>query len=458
MPWQGNAGARAPKLLLRALLALLLVSAATVRPAGVRAEAFPIQHVVIVYMENHSFDNVLGKLCVVDDRCDGALSGKAIDGTVVPITRAQDRVELMAHNYSTQQLVINHGKMNGWSLLGNCKPEADYACYSQYWPEDIPSLARLARTFTISDRTFQMDIIPTWGAHLELVAGQLAGFRGDNPRQAPGQPQGPGWGCDSFKEALWHAAPADPFIMVPSCVPDEQGRGPFRPSPVSHVPTIMSRVSDAGLDWKIYAPSATAEGGMAGYGRSICPTFAECLLDPDQFRNFVDPDRFVEDARAGTLPNLSIVIPTGDNSQHNGNSMMVGDNWIADIANAAMNGPDWGSTAIFITYDDCGCFYDHVRPPPTLGIRTPMVIVSPWVKPGFTDSNIASYASMLSFTERVFGLEPLSVEDRDAYDYFGAFDFAQEPIAPLTLEHHPVSPKVLAEIAADPPDPNEDPT
>ena len=65
------------------------------------------------------------------------------------------------------------------------------------------------------------------------------------------------------------------------------------------------------------------------------------------------------------------------------------------------------TTAIFITYDDCGCFYDHVPPPPGSGIRVPMVIVSPYAKPAFTDSKAASFASILAFTEHLFGLEPL---------------------------------------------------
>jgi Phosphoesterase family len=80
---------------------------------------------------------------------------------------------------------------------------------------------------------------------------------------------------------------------------------------------------------------------------------------------------FLTAAAAGTLPNLSIVTTTAKNSQHNNYSMPRGDNWIGQAVQAVMNGPDWASTAIFITYDDCGCFYDHVTPPPGMGIRVP---------------------------------------------------------------------------------------
>ena len=106
------------------------------------------------------------------------------------------------------------------------------------------------------------------------------------------------------------------------------------------------------------------------------------------------------DAAAGALPAFSIVTPTGPQSQHNGNSMIAGDNWIGQVVSAITSGPQWASTAVFITYDDCGCFYDHVPPPePGMGIRVPMVIVSPYARRGFTDSNVATYASLLAFAE-----------------------------------------------------------
>jgi Phosphoesterase family len=199
--------------------------------------------------------------------------------------------------------------------------------------------------------------------------------------------------------------------------------------------------------WKIYGPQI---GGVnAGYSWSICPYFANCLYTP-QRSNFVAADNFLSDAGAGTLPHLSILTPPGAASQHNGDSMLAVDNYIASRVNAVMNGPDWGSTAIFIFYDDCGCFVDHVAPPPGLSLRVPMVIVSPYAKPGFTDSNVASLVSPLTFIEHSFGLTPLSVNDRDAYDYSASFDYTQTPIQPVSLEKHPVPRWVRAWLRAHP--------
>jgi phospholipase C len=138
----------------------------------------------------------------------------------------------------------------------------------------------------------------------------------------------------------------------------------------------------------------------------------------------VPSEQVIKDAANGRLPNLSVVIPEGSNSQHNYDSMAKGDNWIGNVVGAVQSGSDWSSTAIFITYDDCGCFYDHV--PPAVkgwGIRVPMVIISPYARRGFTDSRAASFASMLAFTQHVFDLAPLSARVERAYDYEESFNF-----------------------------------
>jgi len=143
--------------------------------------------------------------------------------------------------------------------------------------------------------------------------------------------------------------------------------------------------------------------------------------------------------------------------------MIVGDNWIGRVVSAIEHGPDWNSTAILLTYDDCGCFYDHVPPPAgtSLGLRMPMVIISPWVRTGYVDANLASFASILAFSEHVLGLAPLNSVDGNAYDYMGAFDFSQSPAVvrshTLTMVTTPEPPASTAFIKAHPPDPN-DPT
>jgi Phosphoesterase family len=215
------------------------------------------------------------------------------------------------------------------------------------------------------------------------------------------------------------------------------------------VPTIMDRLDSASLPWRLYTSGVSTAGGAGSGGQyswSVCPTFAECL-DTGQRSDMVPVSNFVTDAKNGTLPSFSIVLPqgtgTGPTSQHNGTSMAVGDNWIGQVASALEQGPEWGSTALFITYDDCGCFYDQVAPGINAdgtpqGIRTPLVIVSPYAKAGYTDSNQASFASILAFTEQTFGLPALSLNDAGAYAFSNSFDYSQAPLAAIPMVQQPV--------------------
>ena len=424
----------------------------------------PIKHIVLLYQENHSFDNVLGPLCAANTRatpCDGVTTGTLPNGTTIPLSDTPDLVPQVDHSVATQTTSIDGGKMDGFANISGCSAPA-YSCYSAYLPSQIPNAAALATTFTISDRTFELSPVPSWGAHLELVAQTLDGFLGNNPfynTSASPPPMGNGWGCDSNKDEYWTAPGATTSAPVPACIPDPSlnpmqypNGGAYRPTPVQHVDTIMDRLDAAGLSWKLYT---------SNYDWAICPTFADCL-DTSQKLNMVAPTQFTTDAQNGTLPSFSILLPqgavTGPTSQHNGTSMAVGDNWIGAAISAVENGPDWSSTAIFITWDDCGCFYDHVPPPvSTEGIRVPMIIVSPYAKPGFTDSTDATFASMLAYTEATFGLMPLGPDDAGAYDYSNAFDYQQTPIAPVRMTQQTISPAEVQYLAAHPPDPN-DPT
>jgi phospholipase C len=441
-----------------ALAAAVMASiAATSSASSARTRAAsPIKHVVVIFQENNSFDHLLGKLCVDEqNRCDGTTVGKISSGETIPLKLGGDIPPGIAHTVHTSIKAIDGGKMDGWDHISQCSARTGYACLEQEAPERVPTLATLADSFVISDRTFQLYTPSSWGAHLELVSANLDGFTGDNPPAGFGQFFG--WGCDSNNDAAWK----DPnshgsgTILVPACVPDSQGRGPYRTSPVQYIPTIMDRLEAAGRSWKIYAP--TLEDKAQGYGRAICPTFYECL-GSSQAQNFVRWNTFASDAQAGNLPSLSIVVPTMTDSQHNTTSLMVGDNWIASLVSAAMSNPDeWNSTAIFITYDDCGCFYDHVPPPKNMGVRLPMVIVSPYAKQRFVDSNDASFASILAFTEHLYGLKPLNKMDGNAYDYFDSFDFSQQPLPPVPLPQHPVPMSSIHFTQQNPPNPN-DPT
>ncbi len=432
--------------------------------ATVRSATGPIHHVVIMDQENHSFDNLVGVLCVQLQRCAGTTTGVVSNGHGGTISftmpSTPDVVPGVGHEPTDQEMAIDGGKMDGWNLISGCDVSTGYACVSQYQPSQIPNVAALASQYVISDHTFEPGLSASWGSHLELAASTLDGFLGVNPSNSTG---GVGWGCDSDLTAPWAASPEAPIQLVPSCVPKPDGSGAFESTPVKWVPTIMDRLRAGGLSWGIYAPGR----GSSGYGWAICPTFADCL-DTNEASHQHANTEFASDATAGKLPAFSILIPTAANSQHNGQSMLVGDNWIAKNVESVMSGPDWSSTAIFITWDDCGCFYDHLAPTGTQGIRVPMIIVSPYAKAAYDDSTPASFNSLLAFTEHVFGLAPLNSSDGSAYDYANSFTVNLSPTAApgrpvphgtVDLAQHPLTPAQQRALRNAPPDqPDQDDT
>jgi phospholipase C len=416
-----------------------------------RTSVTPINHVIVIYMENHSFDNLLGFWCDAHQgRCpDGGMPPFVLlsHGAVVGPSVAPDTVPYVQHSVQAQQAAIDGGRMDGWANMpgGSCSAGTGYQCITGYQPTQVPNLTALAGQFAISDRTFSVADSPSWAGHMAMVAASTDRFYGDNPKPAAGVQPGPGWGCDSNKVTEW-VAPSGMNQSVPSCVPTKLHNlrfgGAFRPTPVGTIPTIMDRLDGAGLSWRIYG----ATRGALGYGMwDICPTFAECL-DTSQDANLVPDGQFMTDARAGQLPSFSVVTPGGSDylsGCHNGMSITACDNWIGQLVGAVEKSPDWSSSVVFITFDDCGCFYDQV-PPPTEpdgtqdGPRVPLVIVSPYARPGYTDTNATTYAGILAYTEHTFGLSPLGVNDAGAYDFSSAFNYAQAPVAPVRMVLRPL--------------------
>lgn len=435
----------------------------------------PIQHVVYMVMENHSFDNVLGAWCVQTGRCDGAMTGN-LYGSSAPysLTQAKDGVVQVIHSGTGQTKAIDGGKMDGFSLLAGCTASTGYKCYSQYLPSQtsIQNVTTLASAFAVSDRTFEDNSVASWGMHLESISANLDGFIGGgtpHPCTKDGYTctLGPGWGCDSGRDTEWKA-PTGKLSEVPACVPDPSldpatypYGGAYRSTPVQYIPTIMDRLGGTtGLTWKMYAglstTTCTKSSDNCGYGWAACPSYAECLYGSSN--PMAASTQVITDAQNGVLPNFAVVTPTQTDSQHNGDSMATGDGWIGQVINAITSGPEWGSTAVFLTWDDCGCFYDHVAPPAGMGIRVPMIIISPYAIAQSTDHNTASFNSVLAFTEYAFGLQPLGSSDQSAYNFLGSFNFLQAPINSINLAStHPIPLQELQALREHPPDP-ADPT
>jgi phospholipase C len=439
---------------------LMLANGSPVASATVQVVT-PIKHVVLIDQENHSFDNALGKMCKVRvTPCDGATTGKLGD-KVINLAQATDIVQNIGHSTYDEPRAVDGGLMDRFDLIANCAVPNQSRCYSQYSPSQIPNLTKLANTFGVSDRTFSQGLFASSMQHFELLsAGATDGFV---PDFVQGPPTGPGWGCDSGYKILWKPDAATQGTYQPFCVPAPAGSAAaaaepaaVQTSPVKWIPTILNRLEDAGKTWKLYATTDTTK---RDYAWNTCTFFAECQYGT-QHSHVVPARSILTDAANGTLPNFSLLTPsggvTGETAQHNFDSMKVGDNWLGQVLTALMRSPQWGSTAIFLTYDDCGCFYDHVAPPAGFGIRVPMIVISPYARPHYTDSNNASFTSVIAFTERIFGISPLGPRDTFTYAYMQMFNWSQKPLPPITMVQSTVSTASLnftATHKADPDDP-----
>ena len=431
-------------------------------PVTRAAASTPLQHVIVIYQENHTFDNVLGYWCQQSGHCIGMPTKVTLKGGIsVTPKQAPDIVPQIDHSVGGQLAAIDHGAMDGWAKVAGCAAPT-YSCIDYYTPAQIPNLSALASKFAISDATFSEADSPSWGGHLYAVAATTDGFLGTNPAPASA---GPGWGCDSKKTSAWVSSTGK-TLQAPSCIPDPSlgiaNGGAFKPTQVSYVPTIMDRLDAAKLPWKLYATTKGPKTGGGSYNWATCPSFAECL-DTSQRTNLVNTSQVLTDAAAGKLPAFGLVLPGVDTvdrnaSQHNGTSMAVGDNWIGKLVGALEASPEWSSTAIFITYDDCGCFYDQV--PPGLnpdrsqkGTRVPLVIVSPYAIPGYVDSTPTTFAGILAFVEHNFGLTALNVNDAQAYPFSRAFNYSETPLPPVRMMQTPVTTTQLNAGTGDDDDP-----
>src|SRR5579859_8073051 len=283
-----NRVAALPGGLLIAVPGIVLPASGGTAPAT--AARSPIQHVVVLYLENHSFDNILGFWCHSNPgRCpDGGMPSrvKLSNGVVVTPFTDPDVVPVVQHRVADQIDAIDNGKMDGWELIPGCFAKKKYACVSGYQPSQEPNLTALASQFAISDKFFSLADSPSFGGHLDVVTSNLDGFVGNLPRRVPDVKQGQGWGCDSDTAAPWSAGPGQPRQDVPGCIPDPSlgvpNGGAFEPTPVAYEPTIMDELDTAGESWKLYTGSCTdmvtepsgllfCAKSSGGYLWAICP-------------------------------------------------------------------------------------------------------------------------------------------------------------------------------------------
>jgi phospholipase C len=185
------------------------------------------------------------------------------------------------------------------------------------------------------------------------------------------------------------------------------------------------------------------------------PYFEDVHQD-HQLSNVQSLSHFYAAARAGRLPAVSWIVPNGHVSEHPPALVTAGQSYVTGLINAIMRSPDWNSTAIFLTWDDWGGFYDHVAPPRIdvngYGLRVPALVISPYARRGFIDHQTVSFDAYAKFIEddflggrrldpRTDGRPDSRPDVREAAPPLGNlvrdFNFNRKPRSPLILPSHP---------------------
>jgi phospholipase C len=372
-----------------------------------------IQHIVFIVKENRTFDNYFGTF----PGADGASRGTVSTGEVIPLRHTPDRTRHdIGHSWHDAIMAIDGGKMDRFDLIGGGNVRGEYLAYSQLTELDIPNYFTYAKTFVLADRMFSSLTGPSFPNHLYTVGAQSGGAI-NNPNKTRGA-----WGCDSDEGSTVQ-------------VMDERGVI-TQQYPCFDFQTLADGLEAARLTWKYYAPGY----GQGGYIWNALDAIKHIRQTPLWDAHVVPDGQFADDARNGRLPAVSWLV-TGRASEHPPASTCVGENWTVQQLNALMAGPLWGSTAVFITWDDFGGFYDHV-PPPTVdafgfGPRVPLLIVSPYAKRGYISHTQYEFASLLKFAETRYALPPLTARDRASNTLLDSFDFSQTPQPPRVLDLHP---------------------
>ena len=200
--------------------------------------------------------------------------------------------------------------------------------------------------------------------------------------------------------------------------------------------TLGDELDDAGLSWGFYTATIDGDGNLWSAYQAIRHIF----YGPDWHKDVITPQtRFFDDVEHGRLRTVSWITPTCENSDHAGCGSDTGPSWVASLVNAVGESPYWNSTAIFVMWDDYGGWYDDVAPPMVdydgLGIRVPLLVISPYAKRGYVSHVQYEHGSILKFVEDRFGLPRLAASDTraNAFDT-DAFDFTGPPRAFVPIE------------------------
>jgi phospholipase C len=371
-----------------------------------------IKHIVVIVQENRSFDNLFQGF----PGADTVAAGKASDGSVIPLRPMSMAYGIDPnHNYSDYLASLDGGKMDGFDSVGGWPSNETNLAYTYVPRQEAQPYFDMASAYALADRMFQSNNSNSYGAHQYIIAGQ-SGSTVNVPNKIP-------WGCDAPAGATVPLLNADGTVA------------PDGVTPCFDYQTIGDLLDNAGISWAYYAPSINEPGDLGGALWSPYDAIRHIRYGPDWSNDQLTPETAIlDDIAGGKLRSVSIVTPDAYSSDHARFPSTSGPAWVSSIVSAIGASQYWKDTAIFVTWDDWGGWYDHVVPPHVdqegLGFRVPLIAISPYAKHGYVSHVQFETASITRYIEEAFGLPLLGQRDLTATPPDDMFDYSQS-VAPL---------------------------
>ncbi len=421
---------------------------------GVDSGIHKIKHVVIIMQENRSFDSYFGTY----PHADGIPMTKGVPNVCSPLPRTTDCIKPYLshldgkgggpHVAASARSDENGGAMNGFmatALAGKrgCGASANPNCLNEtsgsltdvmayHDGTDIPNYWSYARHFVLQDRMFEN--VASWSLpqHLALVSGWAATCtNGADPKSCTSSLAGVPW---------WTTPGTTPYAWT----------------------DITYLLDKYHVSWGYYldnGASGIGYGAAPGvpYIWDVLPGFTDVATGghADNIQNLTN---FFAAARSGTLPNVSWIVPQLADSEHPPALVSRGQSYVTNLINTVMRSKDWDSSAIFLSWDDWGGYFDHVDPAKVdangYGLRVPGLVISPYAKTGYIDHQTLSHDAYLKFIEDAFlngqRLDPATDGRPDSRpdvrenlkvlgNLIDDFNFKQKPRSPVLLSTEPAT-------------------
>lgn len=405
-------------------LAVLLTAAsltgftASPETAHVRNESFssftttsgtttPIQHVVVIMMENHTYDNFFGTFPGANG--DGSTCLPPVCAALTPAPNPPPND--LDHSGARLIAAQDGGKLDQFDPMG----------YTTYGRAELPNYWSYATRYGLGDNFYTTAGTGSQPNHMGMIAAQTAGeFYGSSLA---------GGLCGNAAQTLAYSKSMSTGTSYWSY-------------PCYNIQTMAQELSQAGLTWKYYVDP---NQGIWNAPQNVSGIYSDSSLSSNVILN---PEQFVTDVNSGQLADVTWLTPGKGESDHPALALEIGQNWVTRQINTIMQSPYWNNTAIFLTWDDWGGWYDHVNPPMVdqvgLGPRVPLIVISPYAKRGYVSHQIGEFSSFVKFMETNWSLASLGQRDAlttigDLTDYF---DFTQSPQPPMILNQIPF-PQIL---------------